>query len=115
MRSCGWVPASRSAGERHDKLGGGHAVHRDGGVGGVAFGDPRGELGKVEVAVVQDALARCQAVHTLTQLAAPVCLHQLHDVGDFEVRGGVGDAGDAELAETSTDLGQAAFIALQRV
>ena len=85
MRSCGWVPASRSADEGDDELGGGHAVHGDRGVGGVAFGDPRGELVEVEVAVVQDPLARRQAVHALTQLAAAVCLHQLHDVADFEV------------------------------
>ena len=70
---------------------------------------------EVEVVVVQDALARRQAVHALTQLAAPVRLHQLHDVADFEVRRGVGDAGDAVCAQPAADLGQSAFVALQRV
>ena len=56
--------------DRHDELGGCHTVHRHGSVGGVAFSHPCGEFFEVEVVVVQDALARCQAVHPLTQLAA---------------------------------------------
>jgi hypothetical protein len=74
-----------------------------------------GQFVEVRVAVVQDALARRQAVHALTQFAAPVCRHQLHDVTDFEVGCRVGDAGDAVLAQPEADLGQSALIALQRV
>jgi hypothetical protein len=90
-------------------------MHRDRGAGGVAFGDPRGQFVEVEVAVVQDALARRQAVNALTQLPAPVRLDQLHDVTDLEVGRRVGDAGDAVFAKSSADVGQSAFVALQRV
>ena len=95
MRSCGWVPASRSADSVTTSWAAVTQCTATGASAAWRVGDPRGQLVEVEVAVVQDALARRQAVHALTQLAAPVCLHQLHDVGDFEVRGGVGDAGDA--------------------
>jgi len=44
-----------------------------------------------------------------------VCLDQLHDVTDFEVGCGVGDAGDAVLTEPAADHGQSAFVALQGV
>ena len=112
LRVCARIAQRR---ERDDELDGRHAVHRDRGVGGVAFGDPGGQFVEVEVAVVQDALARRQAVHALTQFAVPVRLDQLHDVTDFEVGRGVGDAGDTVLAEPTADLGQSAFAALQRV
>ena len=82
-----------------DELRGGHAVHRDGSVLGVALGDELGQPVEVEIGVVQDPLARRKAVHTLAQLAVPVRLDQLHDVADVEIRCGVGDAGDAVSAQ----------------
>ena len=62
--------------EGDDQLRGRHAVHRDRAAGGVAVGDPRGELGEVQIGVVQDPLAGRQAVHALPQLTVSVRLHE---------------------------------------
>ena len=115
MRSCGWVPASRSAASVTTSCAAVTQCTATGASAAWRSAIHAGEFGEIEVVVVQDALARRQAVHTLPQLAVPVRLHQLHDVADFEVRGGVGDAGDAVAAEPAADLCQSAFVALQRV
>ena len=81
---------------RDDQLRGRDAVHGDRTAGVVAVADPRRQLVEVEVVVVQDALARRQAVHPLAQLAVPVRLARNSTMSlDVEIRGGVGDAGDA--------------------
>ena len=72
-------------------------------------------LSKVEIGVVQNPLAGGQAVHALTQFAVAVGLHQFDDIADFQVRGGVGDAGDPVRTEPPADFGKPAVVALQGI
>ena len=64
------------------QLSGGDAVDGDRVVVAMPIGDPAGQLLEVQIVVVQDALARGQAVHVLAQFAVPVQLRQADDVGD---------------------------------
>ena len=100
---------------RHDELGRGDAVHGHRGAVVVAITDPFGECREIEVVVVQDALARRQAVHALQEFSVPVGLCELDDVLDPEIRGGVGDPGDAVGGEPAADVRKSGFPALQRI
>ena len=85
--------------DRHQQLGGGDAVDGDRAAVAVPLRDPAGKLLEVQVVVVQDPFARRQAVHVLAKIAMPVQLFEPDDVGDAEIRCGVGDSGDAVAAE----------------
>ena len=64
---------------------------------------------------MQDALAGRQAMHSLQEGSVPVGLREFDDVLDAEVRGGVGDPGDAVGCEPAADVRKSGFPALQRI
>ena len=102
-------------GDGDDELGRGHAVHRHRCAVAVAAGHPVGEVVEVETVVMQDAFSRCQVVQSLPHSAVPVHLVEFDHLADIEVRGGIGDTGDAMGAEPVAQVVERGVAALQGI
>ncbi len=107
-------PRRPQRGQGDHQLRGRDAVHRDGRVIAMPLGDPRGQIGKVEIGVVQNSLAGGQTMDVLAQFSATVGFHESDDIADFQLGCRIGHCGNPVRAQPAADLGKAGIVALQR-
>ena len=116
IRSRGWLPAERSAARVTTSCAAVTQCTATGPPALMPVDDPRGELVRGRVGHRAGcAFPGARQMHPLPQPTVSMRLHQLDDVAGTEVRGGVGDAGDAVSGQPPAQVREVDFALPQRI